>query len=244
MNVEWDMLFPEDENFGDYDVLVVPALYTAPRALLERIKAFVAAGGELVTTFKTGFSDEHLKVYPETQPAVLSACGGIAYDEFTVPEDVALTGDALGLPQGAGPARVWMELVRPVTASVLAQYDHKFWGKYAAITENAFGEGHATYLATMTTPECLKAVLTRVLKRAGVWGIEQQAQFPVIIKSGMNDAGKNVRFYFNYSREDVKQTYYHADGAELIGGTAVKSGDTLELEPWGFKIIEENGKEG
>ena len=31
---------------------------------------------------------------------------------------------------------------------------------------------------------------------------------------------------------------------ELIGGTAVKSGDTLELEPWGFKIIEENGKEG
>ena len=95
MNVECDMLFPEDENFGDYDVLLVPALYTAPRALLERLKAFVAAGGELVTTFKTAFSDENLKVYPETQPAVLAECLGIAYDEFTVPENVGVCGESL-----------------------------------------------------------------------------------------------------------------------------------------------------
>ena len=235
MNVECDMLFPEDENFGDYDVLLVPALYTAPRALLERIKAFAAAGGELVATFKTAFSDENLKVYPETQPAVLSECFGIAYDEFTVPENVGVTGEALP----AGPASVWMELVRPEGASVLAHYNHKFWGEYAAVTENAFGSGHATYLATMTTPECLKAVLERVLKRAGVWGVEQQAQFPLIIKSGVNQAGKNVRFYFNYSGEDAAQAYLHADGTELLGGEAVRNGDTLQFEPWGFKIIEE-----
>ena len=236
MNVECDMLFPEDENFGDYDVLLVPALYTAPRALLERLKAFVAAGGELVTTFKTAFSDENLKVYPETQPAVLAECLGIAYDEFTVPENVGVSGEAL--PDS--PASVWMELVRPEGASVLAHYDHKFWGKYAAITENAFGEGHATYLATMTSPDCLKAVLTRVLQRAGVWGAAQQAQFPLIIKSGVNQAGRNVRFYFNYSREDVEQAYLHADGTELLSGASVSHGDTLQLEPWGFKIIEEN----
>ena len=236
MNVECDMLFPEDENFGDYDVLLVPALYTAPRALLERLKAFVAAGGELVTTFKTAFSDENLKVYPETQPAVLAECLGIAYDEFTVPENVGVCGEAL--PDS--PASVWMELVRPEGASILAHYDHKFWGKYAAITENAFGEGHATYLATMTSPDCLKAVLTRVLKRAGVWGAAQQAQFPLIIKSGVNQAGRNVRFYFNYSREDVEQAYLHADGTELLSGASVSHGDTLQLEPWGFKIIEEN----
>ena len=235
MNVECDMLFPEDENFGDYDVLLVPALYTAPRALLERIKAFAAAGGELVATFKTAFSDENLKVYPETQPAVLSECFGIAYDEFTVPENVGVTGEALP----AGPASVWMELVRPEGASVLAHYNHKFWGEYAAVTENAFGSGHATYLATMTTPECLKAVLERVLKRAGVWGVEQQAQFPLIVKSGVNQAGKNVRFYFNYSGEDAAQAYLHADGTELLGGEAVRNGDTLQFEPWGFKIIEE-----
>ncbi len=236
MNIECDMLFPEDGNFEDYEVLLVPALYTAPRALLERIKAFVENGGELVTTFKTAFSDENLKVYPETQPAVLAECCGIAYDEFTVPENVGISGD--GIPESA--ASVWMELVRAEGATVLAHYDHKFWGKYAAITENAFGKGCATYLSTMTSGECLKAVLKRVLQRAGVWGVEQQAQFPVIIKSGVNMAGKNVRFYFNYSREDVVQTYYHADGTELIGGETVKSGDALRLEPWGFKVIEEN----
>ena len=175
-------------------------------------------------------------MYPETQPAVLAECLGIAYDEFTVPENVGVCGESL--PDS--PASVWMELVRPEGASVLAHYDHKFWGKYAAITENAFGEGHATYLATMTSPDCIKAVLTRVLKRAGVWGAAQQAQFPLIIKSGVNQAGRNVRFYFNYSREDVEQAYLHADGTELLSGASVSNGDTLQLEPWGFKIIEEN----
>lgn len=240
MNIECDMLFPQDENFEYYDVLIVPALYTAPRELLERIKAFVKNGGELVTTFKTGFCDENLKVYTETQPAVLAECCGIAYDEFTVPENVNITGDVLGIPAEKNQASLWMELVRPEGAEVLASYDHKFWGKYAAVTENAYGEGHATYVATMTSAEAIKAVLTRVLKRAGVWGVEQQTQFPMIIKNGVNMAGKNVRFYFNYSREDMEQTYPHADGTELISGTAVKSGETLKLEPWGFKIIEEN----
>ena len=56
----------------------------------------------------------------------------------------------------------------------------------------------------------------------------------------MNMAGKNVRFYFNYSRDDVEQVYLHADGTELISGAAVKQGETLTMEPWGFKIIEEN----
>ena len=40
MNVECDMLFPEDEDFNSYDVLVVPALYSAPQGLLERLKIF------------------------------------------------------------------------------------------------------------------------------------------------------------------------------------------------------------
>ncbi|MBQ2667649.1 MAG: beta-galactosidase [Clostridia bacterium] len=239
MNIECDMLFPQDENFEDYDVLVVPALYSAPRELLERIRDFVKNGGELVTTFRTGFTDDNQKVYPEVQPAVLQDCLGIAYDEFTIPENVGIQSHVLSIPADQQQASLWMELVRAEDADVLAYYDHKFWGKYAAITENAFGEGHATYLATMTSAAALKAVFERVLKRAGVWGVEQQTKFPMIIKNAVNMDGKTVHFYFNYSRDDVEQVYLHADGVELISSDSVQNGDIMTFEPWGFKVIEE-----
>lgn len=239
MNVECDMLFPEDEDFNSYDVLVVPALYSAPQGLLERLKIFVEQGGELIATFKTGFSDEHLKVYAEVQPALLAECFGIAYDQFTLPQDVPLKSDVLSLEGSDRQAKVWMELARPQGAEVLAQYDHKFWGEYAAITENSWGKGMATYLATMTDPALLKQVLRRVLERAGLWGVEQGAAFPMRIVSAENQEGRQLRFYFNYSGEDVTQAYLHGAGTELLSGKTVRPGEQLKLGPWGFAMVEE-----
>ena len=63
LNVECDFLWPETESFAQYDLLVVPALYAAPETLLQKINDYVAAGGHLFTTFKTGFTDENLKVF-------------------------------------------------------------------------------------------------------------------------------------------------------------------------------------
>lgn len=239
MNVECDILYPQDEDeFSEYDVLLVPALYSAPRELLERLKGFVERGGELVATFKTGFADEHLKVYTDVQPAVLSECFGIAYDQFTMPQNVRLKSDEFELGEDCQ-AKVWMEMVRLNGARALAAYDHPFWGRYAAIAEKKFGEGNATYLATMTSPDCLKAVLRRVLARSGLWGKEQTAQFPLHIASGENQSGKMVRFYFNYSNDSMEQEYLHEDGTELFTGRNVKAGETLKLGPWEFLIVEE-----
>lgn len=237
MNVNCDVIFPED-NFSKYDILLVPALYCAPRELLHRLNAFVQEGGELVASFKTGFADENLKVYSEAQPACLTECFGIAYDQFAIPRHTALKSDALTLPENRD-ARIWMELVRPAGAAVLASYDHKFWGEYAAITENNFGKGTATYLATMTSSALLKIILERVLRRAALWGVEQETAFPIHIESGVNQAGKRVRFYFNYSDSKKEQTYLHGDGIELIHDQPVQNGSVLYLEPWGFQIIEE-----
>lgn len=237
MNVGCDVIFPEDD-FDRYDVLLVPALYCAPKELLDRLSAFARQGGELIATFKTGFADENLKVYPLAQPAHLTDCFGITYDQFAVPEGTPLKSDVLPLP-GDREAKVWMELVRPQGAAVLAGYEHKFWGEYAAVTENAFGQGTATYLAAMTSPALLKVVLERVLRRAGLWGAEQSASFPIHVESAVSPAGRRLRFYFNYSGGSVEQNYPHGDGTELLSGRPVKSGEPLRLEPWGFQIVEE-----
>lgn len=241
MNVECDMVFAQEADFTGYDVLLVPALYSAPRTLLEKIKAFAENGGELVATFRTGFSDENVKVYPETQPGVLAECFGIRYDEFTVPENVALKSEVYAAEDRD--VSIWMELVEPTTAAVTAAYDHKFWGKYAAVTENKCGSGMATYIATYPSPDYTKEILKRVLKRAGLWSAVQAVSFPMIIRSGVNEAGHAVHFYMNYSENDMEQAYLHRDGTELLESRAVQSGEVLRLPAWGFAIIEENRRE-
>ena len=52
MNMECDFLWPESENFGQYKMIVVPALYAAPDALLEKLNRYAENGGTLIATFR------------------------------------------------------------------------------------------------------------------------------------------------------------------------------------------------
>ena len=119
MNVECDFLFPESEGFERYQMIVVPALYSAPDELLERLNRYVENGGTLIATFKTAFADENVKVRHEVQPYMLRDCLGIRYHQFTFPKNVKLSGEIV---QEAGDeerkAKTFMELVLPETAEV------------------------------------------------------------------------------------------------------------------------------
>lgn len=131
-----------------------------------------------------------------------------------------------------------MELVNPEGAQVLASYDHYNWKRYAAVTRNAYGKGTATYLGCWTSDAMLREILTDVLKDAGLWGMEQEVEFPVIIKKGTNDLGKEVVYYLNYSPEVRNVIYHGTAGEELFGKAAVADGEVLEIGAWDLKIVE------
>ncbi len=58
-------------------------------------------------------------------------------------------------------------------------------------------------------------------------------------KSGVNDDGKNVHLYYNYSSEGVKFSYLHSSGKELVSGKSVVKDELLTVKPWDVIIIEE-----
>ncbi|MNC18407.1 Beta-galactosidase trimerization domain protein [compost metagenome] len=132
-----------------------------------------------------------------------------------------------------------MELLTPTTADVLAWYDHPHWGAYAAITENHYGRGTATYIGCLTSDEVMGKVLERVCRNAGLWGTDQQLHFPLINKSGINEAGRTIRYYFNYSDEPKTFTYPYENGIELLTDRPLNTGEEIELSRWGLIIIEE-----
>ena len=241
MNVECDFVWPESDNLDQYKAIFVPALYAAPDELLEKLKQYTANGGTLVATFKTAFANENVKVSHEMQPHILSNCFGISYQQFTFPKNTGLSGSIInGIAKGAdeeAEAKVFMELLMPQEAEVLASYDHYNWKEYAAITKNHYRKGTAIYIGCMTDDNTLKAVLTEALNSAEVEIPEYS--WPVIIRKGTNDLGKCVRYILNYSAEEQNVVYHGADGTELFSEESVQDGDTVTVLPWNVKIIEE-----
>ena len=212
MNIECDFVWPESDNLDQYKAIFVPALYAAP--------------------------DE---VSHEMQPHILSNCFGISYQQFTFPKNTGLSGSIInGIAKGAdeeAEAKVFMELLMPQEAEVLASYDHYNWKEYAAITKNHYRKGTAIYIGCMTDDNTLKAVLTEALNSAEVEIPEYS--WPVIIRKGTNDLGKCVRYILNYSAEEQNVVYHGADGTELFSEESVQDGDTVTVLPWNVKIIEE-----
>jgi beta-galactosidase len=246
MNIGVDFIDPSvnfsfgDKDFGKYKMIIVPALYAASDALMNKLSQFVKDGGHVVYTFKSGFSDENVKVRSTLQPGLANEVCGISYSQFTIPNNVSLKSDPYQVGEAQNKVNTWMELITPTTAQVLAYYDHPQWGKYAAITQNQYGKGIATYIGCMTTPALTEQILKQALKKSDLWGKDQELKFPIITKSGKNDQGKTIRYYFNYSATPKTVAYSYANGTELLFNIAVFQNSTMEIEAWGVKIIEEN----
>lgn len=241
MNIECDFVWPESDNLDQYKAIFVPALYAAPEELLEKLKQYTANGGTLVATFKTAFANENVKVSHEMQPHILSNCFGISYQQFTFPKNTGLSGSIInGTAKGAdekAEAKIFMELLMPQEAEVLASYDHYNWKEYAAITKNHYGKGTAIYIGCMTDDNTLKAVLAEALNIAEVEIPEYS--WPVIVRKGINDLDKCVRYILNYSAEEQNVVYHGANGTELFSEESVQDGESIAVLPWNLKIVEE-----
>ena len=242
MNIECDFIWPESENLDQYKAIIVPALYAAPDELLIRLNQYVENGGTLIASFKTAFANENVKVSHEVQPHILSNCFGVHYDQFTFPKNVGLTGEVIlkktDQKGNAHPAaNVFMELLVSEGAEVLASYDHYNWKDYAAITRNHYGKGQAVYIGCMTDEETLKSVYKAVLPEADVEIPEYH--YPIIVRKGLNDLGKTVCYFLNYSGMELEMPYDYKNGIELLENTAVENGTALQMPAWGVKIVEE-----
>jgi beta-galactosidase len=178
-------------------------------------------------------------VRTKRQPGIINEACGIYYDQFTIPQHVSLKDDPYKVGKVHNNVKTWMELITPTTAKVLAYYDHPVWGKYAAITQNSYGKGVATYIGCMTSNAVVEKILADAVKKAGLWGVDQQISFPLITKSGVNQKGKVVHYYFNYSATSGSVKYPYRDGQELLSSATIIKDGEMQLEPWGLKIVEE-----
>ncbi|MDB5438315.1 MAG: beta-galactosidase [Caulobacteraceae bacterium] len=238
MNVEVDFVDPTTTDLSAYKLIVVPSLYAASDAEIARLNAFAKAGGQVFYTFKSGFSDENVKVRYTSQPGGIAQAAGIEYSQFTLPENVGLKGDGLNLSKDAKPVRWWMELLQPTTAQVLATYDHPIWGRYAAVTRNKYGAGEVTYVGFMPSDDVAEKLLAETVQHAGLVGPQQSYHYPIIVRSGVLNDNHAVNYVLNYAATPAKVPYRLQSGTDLLSGRKVNAGAVLDLPAWGVAIIE------
>jgi len=240
MKVGADFVFPEAQDFSQYKLLIVPALYSADDTLLKRIADYIRKGGRVVMTFKSGFTNENAAVRWSMAPGPLREALGFHYQEFSnLAQPLTLKGDPF---QAGGDNKVqyWAEFLQLDTAKALAYYDHHFFGRWPAITQNQYGAGKVIYEGSYLTDKLQKAVLKMTLEEAGLSGPDQQLPEQVHTRSGTNDDGRTVRYFFNYSGATANFKYQYKGGTALLTSRPVKAGDTVSLGPWDLAIVEEN----
>jgi len=243
LNVGTDFVFPATTDFSAYKLLIVPALYISDDALLQRISDYVKAGGHVVMTFKSGFANENSAVRWVRAPGPLREAAGFSYQEFSnLEHPLSLKGD----PFHAGAdneVMYWAEFIMPEHAKPLAFYDHPFFGKWPAITENQYGTGTLIYEGTYLSDGLQKAVLRREIERDGLAGPDQQLPVAIHVQHGINRLGKRLHYYFNYSGATVQAAYGYGAGINLMDGKVVTPGEELTLGPWDLAIVEEDAVE-
>lgn len=229
LNIECDVVDISSIEPERYRMIVTPALYSVSEETVAALKKFAEQGGVLVSTFRSFVADRNLSVYPDRKPHGLSECFGMTYQQFTEPGRITVEGERV---------RYLAELLKPQTAEVLASYEHRYWGKYAAVTRNLYGKGYAYYLGTYPEKEQLKKYLFSAAEDAGVKVPAQR--WPVIIRSG-TASGKKLHYILHYSEICREIDCPYGKVTELLSGKVYEKGEKIPLKDWDVKILEECG---
>src|SRR5947208_3876337 len=143
LNVEPDFVSPDSTDLSTYRVLLVPPLYSASDAVLQRVSDYVKNGGHVVMSFKSGFTNEYSTARDVMAPGPLRTAAGFHYQEFTnLAEPQRLKPDPFGVGE-QNKGAVWEEFLIPDTAQVLASFDDPYW-HFPAVKRNRHGAGPLT----------------------------------------------------------------------------------------------------
>jgi beta-galactosidase len=226
--VQTDILFAQDFDGTELPVLIVPGLYVADDALLDRLAAYAHDGGHLVLSFRGGYADHEARPRTTRQPGRLVEAVGAAYDEYTnLTGPVRLRGDF------GGAATAWADALQPTTAETLAHYEHPHLGRWPAITTHEHGKGRVTYVGTLPDRELAVALARWLRPNPDVFADRPKT---VTVTSGRAPEGELVRFVANWSWEQARLALPVAM-TDVLNGTDLAIGEQLHLGAWDVRVL-------
>ncbi len=236
-NVPVDFARPT-EDLSRYKLVVAPSLHQLALGETDRLKLYVQNGGTLVGTFNTGLVDEH-HIAPSTGiPLNLADLFGLEVVEF----DPIPPGEDNGFVFKGGfptsqlhPARLWCDVIEAAEGcEVLATFSKDFYAGRPAFTRNAFGEGRAIYLGSMSHPPFYRDLVRWLMQQAQLTGL---LRVPEGVEVSLRQKeGLRLYFLLNHQNSSVRLHFYKPVHDFLTGNTFQGAYD---LPPHGVLVLDE-----
>ena len=223
LNIPVDFISVEDD-LSQYDLVIAPILYMIKPDYDEKIRTFVKAGGRFVTTFFSGYVDEHDLVTVGGYPGKLRDILGIwVEEEDALPEDAANSFTYNGKKY---PAKLICDLLHTEGAKALCSYEQDFYAGMPTLTCNSFGNGKAYYVATRSNAEFYRSFIGEICKEIGIRPIINTPDSVEVTKRA--NANGTFLFFLNHDSESHNITL-NCDGIDILSDTTYKTGDILLL---------------
>ena len=225
-------------DLSSYKLVIAPALHLVTEAIAENLKRYVEAGGTLVVTQRTGVKDEANTVVNQRLPGLLAEICGVEVEEydslsshmqnslqFIIPELMEAPCVNVG---------ILCDILKPVTATVVAQYTEDYYARKPAITVNRYGAGNTVYVGAVGDSQLYNILAEWLLNTTG---LQNSFTTPAGVEVSQRTNG-HTSLHFILNHNDSSQTVYLErsytnllDGTELTGDVQVAPFDVLILDP-------------
>lgn len=192
-------IIPASRDFSAYKLVIVPNMAVTDQEFAARLKAYVAAGGTALVTFRTAVKDrDNNIVFGKSLPVELNDLLGLYVEETESVQE--LDSIPIAGEYGTGRAGVFRDMIVPEGAQVLWRYDDEFYRRYAAITRCNYGRGAAYYLGTVPDPYVLDTLFDEVMSRALIERLDLPKGVECVVRG---EGTERVRILMNHNSYPV-----------------------------------------
>ncbi len=242
LNIGVDVISPLSD-FSHYEIVVAPVLYMLKPGVAQRIESFVTQGGTFVTTFFSGIVDENDLVALGGYPGELRKLLGIWVEEIDslLPDmkNKIVIKDPLGGISGEYECGLLCDLLHTESAEVLGVYGSDFYQGRPAFTVNAFGQGHAYYIASDPEERLLNDFCKHLSDKHQL--LTTSIGFtPGIEVTRRYKSDKMFTFILNHNSHETTVPLQAGSYFNLLKKEVVS--ESLHLEPYGVAILQTQGE--
>lgn len=230
-NIAVDIIGVEDDLSG-YKLVIAPMLYMCKDGFDEKVRTYVKGGGAFLTTYFSGYVEDHDLVVTGGYPARLRDILGIWVEE----SDAVVEGKCNHFTyKGVRyPADILCDLLHLEGARAVSAYEEDFYRGMPVLTENDFGKGKAFYVAAGSGREFYAAYLADL---CGSLGISPVLKAPEGIEAVVRE-NENGSFLFILNHNDADTAVTLADsGTDIITETAYAAGAQVTMAPKDVLIL-------
>lgn len=236
-NISVDFVSVEDD-LSSYKLVVAPMLYMCKEGFDEKVRQYVQQGGHFLTTYFSGYVEDHDLVMLGGYPGKLRDILGIWVEESDAlpPEE----NNSFVYDGQTYPAGVLCDLMHLRGAKAVSSYESDFYAGMPVLTVNEFGNGKAYYVGTRSDEAFYDKYLGDICKELNIHAV---AEVPEGIEATVRYNEKGAFLFLLNNSEEEKKIVLTKAGTDLITGSSYGENEVITLQKYDVAIIQRKDEE-